>query len=351
MPHKINEPENPGTLLTNPDPLTPRPSLRVALVGLQNQGREHMAALRNHPRATLVALCDRTDVAFDGLPDFAAGLPQFRDVASLAGATGVDAWIVAVPHQAHADVIQAAARAQVHVLKEKPLGRTMTEGLQLAAVMESSSKVLFTAVQRRQHATYLELARLLSQRQVRSVRADLTIVPRAGAPVGWRSSAEAGGGVLLDLGYHAIDTLHYLVGPMLPIACTTFLNGKPCGADVVEDECRIWAQVRQASVSLHVGLAKQKREYFGFDTDDGLFAADRTRVWRVKDGVETTLFRAPAEWAETMRRQISDFCDVIETGHHDSSDTLAEQIPTQRFIDRCYAMRRVYSGLQWTEAT
>jgi predicted dehydrogenase len=336
-------------LVDAPSAVADRSRCRVAVVGLQNQGLEHVAALQNHPNAELVALCDRSEMVFDRLPAFAARLPRFHDVNELAMASDIDAWIVAVPHHAHPAVIQAATVAGVHVLKEKPLGRTLTEGLQLVSTVESTGKVLFTGVQRRQHATYLDLAVRLRDRRIRSVRAELTVVPKPGTATGWRSSMDSGGGVLLDLGYHAIDTLHFLLGPMVPIACTTYADGKPCGVDVIEDECRVWAQIRHTPVSLHVGRAAHKREFFGFETDDGLFAADRRRVWHIQDGIETTLFQSDSDWSHTMKRQIADFCQVIETGQHESSDTLAEQIPTQRFIDRCYAMRRVYAGLQWTE--
>src|SRR5262249_43057517 len=36
--------------------------------------------------------------------------------------------------------------------------------------------------------------------------------------IGWRLSAEAGGGVLLDLGAHLVDLIHYLIGPIARVA-------------------------------------------------------------------------------------------------------------------------------------
>jgi predicted dehydrogenase len=208
----------------------PEPVLRLGVVGLHNQGRDYLEVLAT-ARAfagepvqgvRLTAVCDNDAAELEAVErdEFALGpeVTRHADVEKAFADPEVDAWIVAVPHHLHRRMVDLAVLYRKALLKEKPLGRTLTEAQRLVSNMRGAGLVLHTGVQRRHHASYRALAEALVGQRVVSARLVMTVrarpaqsSPPAEAPMDWRQSYDqAGGGVLVDLGYHgaASDPRH-----------------------------------------------------------------------------------------------------------------------------------------------
>jgi predicted dehydrogenase len=128
--------------------------------------------------------------------------------------------VVATPPRDHVPVALTAFEAGVHLLLEKPIAPTVAEaGLLLRRHDElAPTRVFATALPLRADARYLELARLLAAGELGEVsRVSWTVTDcfRSDAYYRsrpWRSSADGGGGVLLNQCLHQLDLSISLFG-------------------------------------------------------------------------------------------------------------------------------------------
>jgi oxidoreductase len=183
-------------------------TLRVAVVGLGWAARRiWLPRLAAYPGTTVTAVVDpdpaaRSAVSGPRLLDSAAGLSP--DLADLA--------IVAVPNHAHAAVASALLRRGLPVFLEKPVCLSTAEADRLAGA-ERSGAVLLAGSAARYRGDVRSLAALVpSLGRIRHVR--LAWVRARGVPgTTWFTRRDtAGGGALVDLGWHLLDTGLDLLG-------------------------------------------------------------------------------------------------------------------------------------------
>ncbi|MFI6339387.1 Gfo/Idh/MocA family protein [Streptomyces sp. NPDC050535] len=186
--------------------------VRAAVVGLGWAGRElWLRLLREHKDFEVVAAVD---------PDLgcraaaaATGLPAYATLDALDPRT-VDIAVVAVPNHLHAEVAAALLRRRISVFLEKPVCLTTAEADALAAA-EQNGGILLAGSAAAHRGDVQKLAGLLPQvGRIRHVT--LTWVRARGVPQpgGWFTQrSKSGGGVLVDLGWHLLDVLTYLLGP------------------------------------------------------------------------------------------------------------------------------------------
>ncbi|MGD9765249.1 MAG: Gfo/Idh/MocA family protein, partial [Candidatus Binatia bacterium] len=115
---------------------------RIGQIGLGYWGPNLLRAMREVPRAQVVALADSDGGRLP--PQSAHGQELFvtRDYRELLGRPDVDAVIIAVPAALHARMVGEALEAGKHVLVEKPLAMTVADGAALVALAERNRRVL-----------------------------------------------------------------------------------------------------------------------------------------------------------------------------------------------------------------
>ena len=94
--------------------------IRVALFGLGKMGLSHQSIINAHPDAELVAVCDTAQYLLDGLAKFTS-VKTYSNHRQLLAAEKLDAVFVATPSRLHAEIVEAALDANLHVFCEKPL--------------------------------------------------------------------------------------------------------------------------------------------------------------------------------------------------------------------------------------
>lgn len=309
--------------------------LRIGVIGLNNQGQDHIEAIAQRDDVELTATCDSNEHFKDEYD-----VHFYTEYDALFASGTIDAAVVAVPHDLHLDIVKSAAKHGIHLLKEKPIARTLAEAHEIAR-QAAGAIVLHTGVQRRHHKTYATLHDELKGKAIRSASLEMTVVPREPqSSGGWRSHVEiAGGGVFIDLGYHAVDLMHFLLGPMDPVSCTTYLDKYPSGTRQSEDEVRVWAKAGSAWVRMMIGRSKERREQLLVETDDAVYEATREAVIRHQNGEATTLQESDREWTHTLQEQMNTFIAAIGENERYRNDP-AEQMPTIRFIEQCYGLLR-----------
>jgi predicted dehydrogenase len=318
--------------------------VRMGIIGLNTQGREHLAAALRHPGVEIVALCDTDEGRLrEAATLVGPNVTYFKDFGALLESGVVEAVVVAVPHHLHCDITRAAARRGVHLLKEKPLGRTLQEAQAIAAEARHGGIVLQTGVQRRHHATYERLRKHLQDRQerVQTMHIEMTVkgdtVDGVVRPSGWRADYDrSGGGIVIDLGYHAVDLAQHLLGPLDLVSVLMWNRGMPTPAGVVENQAAITAVAGRTWVRIHVGRTGEKLESVVIDCDSGRYRATRNEVTFKSE----VIFQGDASWEQTQYEQIEVFVAAIRTGVL-AEASIDDQVPVIRFIEKCYAAARL----------
>ncbi|MEV6668982.1 Gfo/Idh/MocA family oxidoreductase [Streptomyces sp. NPDC051162] len=210
-------------------PATAREPLRMAVLGAGWVSRKvWLPLLAEHPAFRVDFLVDDDPVAArSALPEGARTrvLSRPEELAP----RSVDAAIIALPNHLHLPVAKALLERDVPVFVEKPVCRTLFEAQALALDHQarggSIGDITLYAWSAARHRTDVcRLAELLpSLGTVRSV--GLSWIRATGIPqrTGWFVDRRlAGGGALLDLGWHLLDVgLHLLGWPRVVRAAST----------------------------------------------------------------------------------------------------------------------------------
>lgn len=356
--------------------MTDRDALGVAVIGYSFMGRAHSNAWRNvaafypdAPPVRMQTLVGRDEAALAraaGTLGWADTTTDWREVLTRDDIDIVD---VCTPGHLHAEVALAALAAGKHVLVEKPLANTVDdcERLVVAAQAPGAGRSMLGFNYRRVPA--LALARdLIAQGRIGEVRQvrlaylqDWLADERA--EMSWRLRREtAGSGVLGDLGSHAVDQLHFLLGePVQTVRgqLRTFVPRRP-GPDGTLEEVTVddaaWATLQTDSgvvASLEVSRMATGRknslqiEVFGsagslrFDLER-LNELTLTSSEAATQGSSTILVTEPEHpyldawwptghtlgWDHTFTSQAADFLRSIAQGtpiHPSFADGLAVQ--------------------------
>lgn len=183
----------------------------VAVIGLGAAGVRAVEAVRGCGLSRLVAVADRDAMVAERVGRN-AGCPFFSDTRQVLLSAKPAAVFVAVPPMASLELLAACCERGIHVWKDAPLARNLSEGARLVRMFAKARCKLAVGTQRRFAPAY---------RRARELRARLgeVFLGRAnylfnwGPALGWRGDrVSAGGGVLLEIGYHCADLLTWMLG-------------------------------------------------------------------------------------------------------------------------------------------
>ena len=222
--------------------------VRVGIIGAGRiAGMVHVPSLKLCPdRCEVVAVASRTE---EKARAFAArwGIPRvYTDWHTLLADPELDAVVICPPSGLTAAMAKAAVAAGKHVLCEKPLGLTYPEAREVEAATAGSAKTHMVAFTFRFVPALRYLKRLVTEGHFGEIRhwrlayfTDFMLDPAA--PVAWRNQrAQAGAGILADMGSHGIDFARYLLGDIAAVSGTSRLYVRerpsvPGGAPVPVD--------------------------------------------------------------------------------------------------------------------
>lgn len=195
--------------------------VRFGLIGGGWISAKHIQASKEITRGLLVALCD-TNPSRKKIAD-ALGIPFFTDYKELLSQADVEAVIDATPNPMHVIIGTECAKRGIHVLTEKPVTATLSEGKDLVEIVRQSGINLLVGHHRR-HFPLVKRAREIVQNGELGklvgismiwalMKGDDYFIPE------WRSLS--GGGPVMCNMIHEIDNLRYICGDVLELSAKT----------------------------------------------------------------------------------------------------------------------------------
>jgi predicted dehydrogenase len=283
----------------------------VALFGAGWVAGFHARGVLDHPAGELVAAANWRGQSLSELAR-TYGIPRTTtDWRELAADPSIDAVVIATPNALHAPQAIACLEAGKHVLVEKPMARTLGEAETMREAAAASGARLMVAHCWRFHADVLALRARVAAGELGEIVKTRGYGVHAGwGPSGWFTDPElAGGGALLDMGVHAIDTARFLLGDPSPeTVCASI--GTRYGSYAVDDDGVLligWSNGTTSTVESgwwhpHRGGLEAETELYG--------TAGYARIWDFTEEPEGYQHCAQPMYSA----QVAEFIDAVVQG-------------------------------------
>lgn len=213
--------------------------LNVGVISCSGMAQSHMAAVSDHDRADLVAVCDIDQDLMNDVADRFSVERRYTDYRELISQEDIDAVIIVTPDQLHREMVEAAVQAGKHVLCEKPLALTREDLRAIVDAAGKSDRVFMVGQICRFTPGFVAAKRLIDAGEI----GELFFVESEyahdyekiiGRGSGWRADPLRNG--VVGGGCHAVDLLRWVAGD--PYEISAYSNHKMLSA-IPTDDCTI----------------------------------------------------------------------------------------------------------------
>ena len=196
--------------------------INVGIVGLGWPGERHAEGILGSRNGTLYACADLHEKRREAFVERYQPRKSFASLDEMLADPELDAVVVCLPNFLHFPATLAALGADKHVLCEKPPTMNATEMRALRDEAAKRRRVYFFGRQARFSPSLLAARELIAAGRLGKIYFGKTVYLRSrGIPVGvdgwFTEKARSGGGALIDLGVHALDSAWYLMGTPKPL--------------------------------------------------------------------------------------------------------------------------------------
>lgn len=198
---------------------------RVGFVGFGFIGKVHAYGYLNLPlfyepvplQARITHVCtSRRETAEKGRLQIGADVAT-TDFRAITENPDIDIVHICSPNDAHKEQLLSAMAHGKHIYCDKPLTATMAEAEEVRTALASYTGVAQVTFQNRFFPATLRAKQLVDEGFLGDLLEFRGSYLHSGsadpaAPLRWKLSAKAGGGVIADLASHILDLLHHLLG-------------------------------------------------------------------------------------------------------------------------------------------
>lgn len=301
-----------------------------------------------------VKLTHLVDPNLNRINGFLSTFPDAQTFSNLEEAinTPPDGLIIATPSGMHEEHAIAAIAAGTHAFIEKPLAHTVDSARRIVEATSSSTAVIGVAMFRRFWPALQWIKDTIDSQTLGPL---LNIEHQEGGPFDWPAAStsffepkKAGGGVLLDIGVHVLDTLVWWLGrPKIENYWDDAEGG-------LEANCKLELEFdggTKADVFLSRDWKTRNQMVLQFENALVTWDAGTVNQIKIRPNGSTYWLRADLEsetggkclpadnYQQSFTRQLVSFIEAIE-GKRSVEVTPSEALTTLAVIDECYQTLR-----------
>lgn len=225
--------------------------IRVGVIGTSWWADlEHLPGLRARRDVELAALCGRDPGRLAALAGKYRVPATFTDWQEMIARAALDVVVIATPNALHHSQALAALDAGLHVVCEKPLSTTLSGAVEMAERGERAGRQTLTFFTHRAVAAAGHVKRLVDEgflgRPLHASASYFTASHLQDRPLAWKMRrAEAGTGVLGDIGSHLVDLVRWWLGDLSRVAgqWQTPHRERSGGVADADEDCSFLAQM------------------------------------------------------------------------------------------------------------
>ncbi|MBU3934697.1 Gfo/Idh/MocA family oxidoreductase [Patescibacteria group bacterium] len=301
-------------------------------------------ALKESKDAELVAVAEVDDEKLKEFLKENKNVVGYNNANDLIKNQKLDFVIIAVPHCKHYEITKNALNNKIHVLKEKPFAVSLKEAVDLKNLAEKNDVQVSITLQRRFNPIYSTFFQLVDKIgkifYIDAVYTFHTDFPDEG----WRGKKElAGGGCLIDMGYHLIDLLMWYFGLPDKVFADMSSTAKEGASYDAEDTARVIFRYedRDAWGSLLVSrFIFPKQEFLNVYGTRGTIHLERGIIERYSiDGKLQESLKRENSWPSAAQDQIDYFIKVIK-GEKENINGPESHLNHMAFVEAAYKSKK-----------
>lgn len=261
--------------------------LHLGIIGLGRISDIHIRTFAHNKNVSIESLVDiRRNVV--GQKASLLGIKKFStDYRSILRDPSIDAVDILLPHHLHATCIIEALESGKHVICEKPLALSLPDIDRIKRVSQKTKKYVHVKHYFRYARFHRQLKDVLTNEGIGKpylVHCLYTTssIDHYNDPMSWKGDRrKAGGGVLIDTGFHMVDLLQYLFGSPISVYgvgkrnfSPFFRKGEDLSVTVLEYPHNMVATLTCTSADTSLGNRWEKR-FFG--SNGSIHIADHGR--------------------------------------------------------------------------
>ncbi len=196
--------------------------LRVGVLGLGRMGKLHFLNALRMKDVKVVAVADRSKKKRRDAERY--HVETYDDYEKLIESEELDAVVISLPNHLKAKGVFSASEKGLDIFLDKPLARNLAEAEKIVGTVRTEDIRLMVGANCRYFDSVQKLKTALDEGRVGDIviaTSELIgdgpfshpLVPKP-VPEWWFDKEKAGGGALLDIGYHLIDILNWMFGDL-----------------------------------------------------------------------------------------------------------------------------------------
>lgn len=312
--------------------------IRMLVIGLGSQSlSDHIPAILRNDDIELVAVYDSETAAIDKFRKLFPNLNGIPNIANLNDLSGIDAAMVIVPHAGYFKIVKLLCEKGIRIFKEKPLARNLKE-VESFMRLPDFEKLCFICTQRRFNKLYIKAKKSLSNIGIPYLFSAEYKLNITDPDNGWRGDTNlAGGGCVLDMGYHIIDQLIWWFGTPKKIFAATSCLAVEDRSKYAEDSATIAFQYENGmhgNILLSRSAGEKVEKYTIFGSRG--FITGNKKLLLIKNRKGETLEEIKLEDDNDMLDEQLGF--FVKTINKDGNfrEIISRNIRNLEFIDKCY---------------
>lgn len=195
-----------------------RKQLGFLVIGCGEASKGHLKSINEDARLNLVAIADPNEESLKRAKDNYSPRIAVADYREALKSDDVDIVMVLAPHYLHHPMVMDSLRSGKHVLCEKPISVSVAEADEMINTARDCGKQLFVMLNMRFGPSGRKIKELLGNQSMGRVFMARSgyfgyEVERLADMSHWKGDLKkAGGGVLVDGGYHIVDLMNSFLG-------------------------------------------------------------------------------------------------------------------------------------------
>lgn len=296
--------------------------VRMGVIGVGGMGQNHCKSIARVSETRLTAVCDNDEATARKVGE-EHQVSWFTDYRQMIAAKVCDAVIIATPHPVRPPIVEAAARAGLHVLSEKPLCERVSGADRMIRAVHKAGVAFGVMFQRRTEPAVRKAQELVQSGAVGRIYRTTLISPEYRSQAyydsaGWRATwVGEGGGVMMNQAPHILDLFVFLCG--MPTEVVGRVETRLHRIQV-EDHAEALLRYPDGGTGyLYCSTCEagpgQMIEIFG-DRGKLLFRNGELRFWTFETPIEEFTRTNTAMWGAPKAIEQPLSIDPSEHGHH-----------------------------------
>ncbi|MFC2002758.1 Gfo/Idh/MocA family protein [Chloroflexota bacterium] len=186
--------------------------IKVGIIGTGSMATVHINSLQRVKYVEVIGIAGKTEGKAEHLCHKYKVDSYYTDYRELLSRPELDAVCIATPTDTHCQITMDSFEHGLHVFCEKPISLTVEEAVKMISAQEKAKRIFMVGYVLRFFEEYRRAKLLIEGSEIGDVRVAWFRKSGSLPQSDWYLDANRSGGVIFELGTHALDWLRWIVG-------------------------------------------------------------------------------------------------------------------------------------------